>query len=208
MKYSEIAAEYDTDGIDVYFLNNLSCEKKGTNVNLKVGFPSYRSPILTDPFCQSTHAIAALFDAIQPERGTPIGRRLQALTMPYLASIRSAHKNRKPLPRPRNYIIITDGDATDRYILEQHLTNVADTLDELDCPECQIGFQFVQIGNDPGATEFLKKLDDDIVSLKRDIVDTVKASRGVAFGESDDMLVKKILLGGINRKWDYQRAAK
>ena len=149
-----------------------------------------------------------MFELVQPDRGTPIGKRLQALTFPYLRALRTAREENKPLPRPRNYIIITDGEATDAYVLQTHLVTVADTLDMLDCPEWQLGFQFVQIGNDASATEFLARLDDDGGLLKRDIVDTVKTSHEIKSGENDDTLVKKILLGGINRKWDYQKAAK
>lgn len=68
----------------------------------------------------------------------------------------------------------------------------------------QLGIQFVQIGNNPEATEFLNELDDDLSRVHgvRDIVDTTPYNGGNLSAE----LIVKILLGGINRRVDRRGA--
>lgn len=63
----------------------------------------------------------------------------------------------------------------------------------------QVGIQFVQIGDDTGAKEFLKMLDDDLGESCGiwDIVDTTPYR-----GMLDSNALTKILLGGINRRVD------
>lgn len=61
-----------------------------------------------------------------------------------------------------------------------------------------MGIQFVQIGDDPKATESLRKLDDDLAATGiRDIVDTTPY-----IGELSSDMIIKIMLGGINRRED------
>jgi hypothetical protein len=73
----------------------------------------------------------------------------------------------------------------------------------------QTGIQFVQVGTDPDATQFLEKLDNDFQewskqgnggSPSRDIVDTVPFSGGMLTG----LELIKVLIGAINRKVDRQ----
>lgn len=63
-----------------------------------------------------------------------------------------------------------------------------------------MGIQFVQIGDDPEATEALKRMDDDLSNNYniRDMVDTTPYT-GQALNPD---LLGKILLGGINRRVD------
>lgn len=42
------------------------------------------------------------------------------------------------------------------------IVSLARRLDRGNYPLAQVGIQFVQIGNDDAATEFLKQLDDDL----------------------------------------------
>ena len=60
----------------------------------------------------------------------------------------------------------------------------------------------MQIGAEPEAAEFLRQLDDDLVSIAgvRDIVDTTPYL-GTQITAS---VIIKILLGGINRRVDRQ----
>lgn len=59
--------------------------------------------------------------------------------------------------------------------------------------------QFVQIGSDADATEYLKSLDDNLGPGLRDIVDTVKWGGGRL---DDSRFIAKILLGSIIRRID------
>lgn len=67
-------------------------------------------------------------------------------------------------------------------------------------PTSQVGIQFVQIGDDPDATEALRELDDDLAGRHgcRDIVDTTPFSGAHLDGNT----LSKILLGGINKRVD------
>lgn len=58
----------------------------------------------------------------------------------------------------------------------------------------EIGVQFLQIGGDPGATAFLKDLDDGLVAkgAKFDIVDTKTAD------EMENMTITDVLLSALS----------
>ena len=85
---ASLAAEYDADGIDIYFIND---EKEGRDI-------------------KSAEAVFRLFDSVTPSGRTPIGMRLHEVLNPYLDSLdRAAKKPRNQRPKPVNYLIVTDG---------------------------------------------------------------------------------------------------
>jgi len=178
-----IASKYDTDGIDVCFLNS---KHVGTNMN--------------DPAF-----VRRLFDTVRPGGITPIGEKLESLLLYYLDSLEKAkaradegdHSLMKGI-KPVNYIIITDGAATDDP--EAVIVAAARRLDAHNFPLTQVGIQFVQIGNSRDATEFLNELDNGLGQNYgiRDIVDTTPYTGGELSAE----VIIKILLGGINRRVD------
>ncbi|KAF8343736.1 hypothetical protein F5887DRAFT_971871 [Amanita rubescens] len=174
---TEMASPYDTDGIDVHFLNH---EAVGRNIK--------------DP-----EAINALFQALIPKGLTLIGNKLEELLQEYLSIIEPLHTKPALLKKikPINFLIITDGYPTDDP--EAVIVQVAKRLDDKYLPITQVGIQFVQIGNDMSATEYLRQLDDGLSNKHkiRDIVDTTPY-RGPVDGNS----LLKILLGGINRRVD------
>ena len=65
-------------------------------------------------------------------------------------------------PKKLNLIVITDGEANDKQEVEDYIVETARELDKLRAPAAQIGIQFVQIGEDESARNFLKRLDDDL----------------------------------------------
>ena len=85
------------------------------------------------------------------------------------------------------------------------IVTVAKRLDAGRFPPFQIGLQFVQIGDDDRAAEFLQSLDDDL-SKKHGIRDFVDCTPFTATngGRIDAEFIKKALLGGVNRKIDRQ----
>ncbi|KAF9462031.1 hypothetical protein BDZ94DRAFT_1310049 [Collybia nuda] len=172
------AGSYDTDGIDVHFLNsNLT----GSNM-------------------RSERDVQKLFSRVKPSGATPIGTKLEDLLLGYMSRIEKAKLSEGEAQiKPVNFIIITDGAATDDP--ESVIVANAKRLDKGYFPLAQVGIQFVQIGNDPQATIFLAKLDDDLSRMNdiRDIVDTTKY--GDVERVTGDALIK-ILLGGINRRVD------
>jgi hypothetical protein len=178
---AELAGQYDTDGIDIHFLNRgvVGRNMKGAN------------------------EIRTLFAGVHPRGATPIASKLEELLGEYLAIVEPLHANPAELKkiRPVNYLIITDGYPTDDP--ESVIVQVAKRLDEKYLPITQVGIQFVQIGDDRSATRYLQELDDGLSKRHkiRDIVDTTPYN-----GALDGRSLLKILLGGINRRVDAQGA--
>ncbi|KAI0797116.1 hypothetical protein C8Q75DRAFT_710806, partial [Abortiporus biennis] len=178
---ADVAARYDTDGIDVCFLNN---PRVGANMT-------------------NAQDVKRLFDSIQPHGPTPLGEKLEELLLLYLSQIENAKnaphdsKGSPNVVKPVNYIVITDGVPTDDPA--DVIVAIARRLDSNNFPLAQLGIQFVQIGNDKAATNYLHELDDELSRVHgiRDIVDTTPYS-----GQLNAERIIKILLGGINRRID------
>lgn len=104
-------------------------------------------------------------------------------------------------PKRRNFVIITDGAASDDP--ESVIVSIARRLDAGNFPLSQLGIQFVQVGDDAEATEFLVELDDALSKEHniRDMVDTVTYS-GLEL--SPDSLIKAAL-GAVNRRYDRKK---
>ncbi|KAJ7274976.1 hypothetical protein C8J57DRAFT_1177829 [Mycena rebaudengoi] len=173
-----VAAEYDTDGLEIHFLN---------------------SPVVAKQV-KSAKEVEDVFNKVTPTNSTPIGRKLQSLLTSYLADLA-----KNPNLKRVNYIIITDGAPTDRAETEPEVVIVkaAKELDSTHALLTQVGIQFVQIGDNTAATRFLQSLDNNLRTKHniRDIVDTTFTPAGQPL----DMI--KILTGGINRKVDEHGSA-
>lgn len=177
-----ICVAHDSDGIDIYFLNE---KDDAWYHNIK-----------------SAAVVSEIFSAVRPRGGTPTGQRLNQILKPYIARL-TANSETKPL----NIIVITDGEPSDD--VESPIINVAKKLDKLDSPAWQVGIQFFQVGREPGAREHLRQLDDELEQIAggelRDIVDTVPW-----MGEGDQELnsegILKVVLGSVNRRLDRKRS--
>ena len=109
--------------------------------------------------------------------------------------------------KPLNVIVITDGVPTDD--VESTILNVCKKLEAVDAVPWQIGIQFFQVGEEMGAREHLKELDDELEGRcagGRDIVDTVPwegvRGKSVLSGEEAGKEVLKVVLGAVNRRLD------
>jgi uncharacterized protein YegL len=178
-----ICTAHDADGIDVYFLN----EKDSSE------------------YKNITRAadVDVIFHSVRPRGGTPTGSRLNAILKPYLAALeRKGADNVKPL----NLIVITDGVASDD--VESVIIAAAKKLDRWDAPAWQIGIQFFQVGEERGAAEALRELDDGLAEMGagRDIVDTVPWKGESGKGLSADVVLKTVL-GAVNRRLDRKRVS-
>ncbi len=69
------------------------------------------------------------------------------------------------------FLIITDGEPTDRRPVMSLIIDASQNLDRED----ELGISFIQVGTDKKATRFFKALDDELqgAGAKFDIVDTV-----------------------------------
>ncbi|KZO98173.1 hypothetical protein CALVIDRAFT_478973 [Calocera viscosa TUFC12733] len=180
-----MAAKYDIDGVDIYFVND---RKQGIGLR------------------QTADAVIALFDSIEPAGAdSEIAGRLEEFLLPYLnraekyqQAVELGTAAHLPKVRPINFIVLTDGVPSDDP--ESVIVSAARRLDAQNFPLSQVGIQFVQLGDDPEATEVLQHLDDGLGRAYgiRDIVDWTLLPEG----RLDASLLTKILLGGINRRVD------
>jgi len=154
-KIAPICTRYDSDGIDLYFLNHPD-SRHHKNVT-------------------SASTVIEIFQTVQPNNGTPTGRRLDKILKSYILQLRK-DKSIKPM----EVIVITDGVPSDD--VEGPIIAAAEALHEMTETEpWQIGIQFFQVGNEKGAREHLKKLDDELPGkiakrcggIPKDMVDTV-----------------------------------
>ncbi|WVW86982.1 hypothetical protein I302_109038 [Kwoniella bestiolae CBS 10118] len=189
MEVAEIAARYDENGVDIYFLNSKRVGKE----------------------LKAAHEVEDLFRGLEPKGATPTGMRLESILREYMARLERS-QTASPTSngggsdvsvKAMNLIVVTDGAPTDDP--ESVLIAIAKRLDRGEYPLSQVGVQFLQIGNDSEAREALQELDDGLSSTHgvRDMVDTVLYN-------GEDMsagLIIKTLLGGINRRLDRRSSA-
>ncbi|MCJ1255123.1 hypothetical protein MMC24_002939 [Lignoscripta atroalba] len=178
-----ICTAHDSDGIDIFFLNHRD------NVE-------YQN-------ITSSADVERIFQTVRPMGGTPTGTRLNAILKPYLRDIEA--KGGAEAVKPLNIIVITDGVPSDD--VESVVINAAKKLDKWDAPAWQVGIQFFQVGEERGAAEALRELDDGLAELGdgvRDIVDTIpwRGDSGVGLnGEG----ILKCVLGSVNRRLDRKK---
>ncbi|UNI19992.1 hypothetical protein JDV02_006131 [Purpureocillium takamizusanense] len=101
-----------------------------------------------------------------------------------------------------------EDDEEDSVMHNPHLpgpaiARYARRLDALGAPAWQVGVQFVQVGDDAGATAALRGLDDGLAARHgvRDMVDTLK------YGDDDYKTltageILKVVLGAVNKRLD------
>lgn len=204
-----ICTAHDADGVDLYFLNHRSSTPAAAGGKAAGGYPGVRDAA----------AVSRIFGRARPGGMTPTGTRLNHILKAYLRHYEAAVARAGGDPdaaadecKPINVIVITDGVASDDP--ESVLLSVAQRLDRLDAPPHQVGVQFFQVGDEPGAGEALRALDDDLAQLGggvRDMVDTVSfpprssaAGRGeipVLSGEA----ILKTVLGAVVKRLDRAR---
>ncbi|KAJ7891042.1 hypothetical protein B0H13DRAFT_2530303 [Mycena leptocephala] len=191
-------AEHNPQGVQIMFLNS-----KHSKTSVKL--------------CAQTAAeVTKLFDEIEPNGVTPIGKKLQGI-LPYQHWWSTKEPKRKKL-----YLVATDGRPFLAFILTADPTMVKKAITRAatgywkrseshttNCAVCanhsvrKIGIQFVQIGDDREATEYLVGLDDDL-ELPIDIVDTTTASP--EDGHLGGHLVKA-LVGAVIGYYDREETA-
>ncbi|KAL0940851.1 von willebrand factor [Colletotrichum truncatum] len=193
-----ICTAHDPDGIDLYFLNHkTSARGDPREGKAPGGFYGIKR----------ADTVEGIFSSVRPRGATPTGQRLHNIFKPYLQLLDSK-KDDMDSVRPINIIVITDGAPSDD--VESTIISTAKKLDKLDAPLHQIGVQFFQVGNEPGAREALRELDDDLVDRVdgdlRDMVDTVtweNNTRGILTADS----ILKVVLGAVVRRLDRRRTS-
>ncbi|KAE9400287.1 hypothetical protein BT96DRAFT_1098210 [Gymnopus androsaceus JB14] len=138
---------YDTDGIDIHFLNAMEVGHK----------------------LKTSDEVLSLFKKVQPQGTTPLGARLNTLLRNYLDEIeagklKNKSKDMKRKIKPIIYVVITDGRPTDKpgseFNIESVILNTSIRLDEGNFPLDQLGIHIVQIGRSVMVSEYLHRLDN------------------------------------------------
>ncbi|KAK2052396.1 hypothetical protein LY76DRAFT_341334 [Colletotrichum caudatum] len=192
-----ICTSHDDDGIDLYFLNKKTSDSGSTRTGKAAG--GHYS-------IRRAETVHEIFTTVRPCGATPTGQRLRAILRAYLQLL-EGNVDAESV-KPINIIVITDGAPSDD--VESTIISAAQKLDKLDAPMHQVGVQFFQVGNEPGAPEALRELDDGLVKRVggdlRDMVDTVTwehGNRGVLTADS----ILKVVLGAVVRRLDRRRAS-
>ncbi|NUN63467.1 VWA domain-containing protein [Pseudanabaena biceps] len=133
----------------------------------------------------SAAKVEQIFQENEPMGGTNLTAVLQDAVNSFFQ-----RKKLNQIKAGETILIITDGEPDDRrsvfeVIIEatRHLTS-----DE------ELALSFIQVGNDSSATDFLKALDDKLMSIGAnfDIVDTITLS------DMEDITLSEVLLSAIN----------
>lgn len=166
-----ICTAHDADGIDIYFLNSPDNSE-------------YRN-------ITRSADVDRIFESVKPRGGTPTGTRLNAILKPYLRDLEARGTEGSNAVKPLNIIVITDGVPSDD--VESVIINAAKKLDKWEAPAWQIGIQFFQVGEERGAAEALRELDDGLAEMGggvRDIVDTVPWTGTTGSGLNGEGILK------------------
>ncbi|KAI1634681.1 hypothetical protein F4809DRAFT_617360 [Biscogniauxia mediterranea] len=196
-----ICVDHDQDGIDLYFLNHLSRDPGDPRAG--AAGTGYRN--VTD-----VSRVQRIFRTVRPTGATPTGPRLRDILTPYTRhyAARVRATGDETCVKPLNVIVVTDGRPT--HDPESILVETAKLLDRLGAPLYQVGVQFFQVGDDPGAARALQELDDELATQNRnqgmrDIVDTATfdfdpSSRRPPVLSGEGIL--KVVLGSVVKRLD------
>ena len=145
---ASIAVKYDKNGVDVRFFNNYAEDEDRLNLD-------------------SAEKVMSLFDNLETDGSTPTADTLDIELNEYIHEYK-INRHIKGL----NLIVITDGEPSPGQDVEGVVVKYARILAELDAPPLQVGVQFVQVGDEKEAKDFLDSLDNELqekYDLDRDV---------------------------------------
>lgn len=92
-------------------------------------------------------------------------------------------------PNGETILVVTDGEPNDRQAVMRVIVDATQRVDRED----ELAIAFIQVGNDPEVTWFLKVLDDELqnAGAKFDIVDTVTME------DMQDLTLTEVLINAI-----------
>ena len=118
-----------------------------------------------------------VFAQYQPRGGTPLA---EALT----EALKLAGKSDK-----KDFIVVfTDGEPDDKAAAAKVIIDAANRQETDDA----LTILFVQVGDDAGATKYLRSLDDDLTGAKFDIVDAKTVAEADAFPTTAHLILAAI----------------
>lgn len=103
------------------------------------------------------------------------------------AMVRLAAERQKKTGKNTICIVFTDGEPTDKAAVAKAIIDASNALSR----DEELTFGFVQVGDDPNATNFLRSLDDDLQGkgAKFDIVDAITSTEAAGMNVAE-MLTK------------------
>ncbi|HIK29956.1 MAG TPA: VWA domain-containing protein [Oscillatoriales cyanobacterium M59_W2019_021] len=152
--------EFDPDGITVYVFS--SRFKRYDNV--------------------TSDKVTQIFEENDPVGRTDLASVLQDALDNFFAR-RAAGTTQ---PNGETMLVITDGEPDDRKTVMKQIIEASRKIDR----DEELAISFIQVGDDPKVTEFLKALDDNLqeAGAKFDIVDTVTLEDMKGLSLSDVLL--------------------
>ena len=147
-KIATIAVLHDRDGVDIRFFNEHLDDKDRLHLD-------------------SAEKVMNVFSKVEPYGSTPTADVLDRELRDYIFEYKS-NRHKKGL----NLIILTDGEPDKGQDVAGVIAKFAKRLEELEAPLRQVGIQFVQIGGDKKAANFLATLDNKLkekYGLDRDV---------------------------------------
>lgn len=118
--------------------------------------------------CTNVGQVTQIFQAYKPRGTTDLAKVLEVAMEEYSGVKRP---NFAVVPGV-TYITLLDGGADDEAAVRRVIQKYADPKNGFIQNHTQIAISFVQIGDDAGATRFLKDLDDNLPPI--DVIDTLK----------------------------------
>ncbi|PHH60957.1 hypothetical protein CDD81_1014 [Ophiocordyceps australis] len=202
-----VCTSHDDDGIDLYFMNHRS-DAPGWMASPPMAHVAALPPEgkASSGYYNVTDAgtVEAIFNSVRPCGPTPTHDRLRHIIDAYMAQLSAAASLLDV--RPLNVIVLTDGRPGPEQAngFNPHdplplIVHYAQALDFMRAPLYQLGIQFIQVGDDAGATAALEAL-DKLRGGFRDIVDTTKYDGRDGPLTADAIL--KAVLGGVDRRLD------
>ena len=155
---ASIAVKYDRNGVDVRFFNAYLEDEERLNLD-------------------SADKVMRLFENLDPDGSTPTADMVETELNEYIHEYK---KNRSI--KGLNLIVLTDGEPSPHQDVEHVIVKYARILAQQDAPPLQVGIQFVQIGDEEGAKDFLDSLDNDLQKkhdLDRDVSWLIFLQRGM-----------------------------
>jgi len=131
----------------------------------------------------TTAKVNQIFEENDPSGTTNLAAVLQDAVNHYFQSRATSESQGEII------LVVTDGEPDDQKAVMRVIVEASRRCERDD----ELGISFIQVGNDPGATRFLKALDDQLVSAgaKFDLCDTV------TLDQMEDMTLAEVLLGAL-----------
>ena len=128
--------------------------------------------------------VEQIFKENEPMGGTDLGGVLKDSLSKYF------ERKTAGTAKPTTILVITDGEPNNK---NHVVSEIISATNKIDADE-ELALSFIQIGNDAGASAFLKSLDDDLQAkgAKFDIVDTK------TFDEVENIGITETLLSAIS----------